>query len=76
MFADNHENEVENPNNVESKDETDKSCNNFTLFESCDKSANPRCHRNDCQDNAYDVTKSEIVAFFCHKINLTIVFDT
>ena len=62
-----HKNKVKNPYDRETEDQTDETCDNLAFLESGYETANPRRYGNDCQNNAYDVTKTKIVTFFlCH----------
>ena len=67
MLANDHQNEVANPNNVESEDKTDQTCNDFAFAKSGDSTANPTCNGDDCENQTYNPAKTEIVSTsFCH----------
>lgn len=67
MLCNYHENEVENPYDCETENQTDETCDNLAFLESGYETANPRSHGDDCQDNANDIAETKIVAFFlCH----------
>ena len=66
MLAYDHQNEVANPNNVESEDKTDQTCNDLAFAKSGDSAENPACYGNDCENQAYNPAKTKIVTFSCH----------
>lgn len=67
MFTCNHQDEVDNPKDKSKTNQTKNSGKNFTFHKSCNCSANPRSEGNDCQNDAYNVTKSKVITFsFCH----------
>ena len=61
MLADDHKDEVKNPNNVKSKDKTDNSCNDLSFTKSGESATYPRSKWNDCQDHADDVRKTKVI---------------
>ena len=71
MFRQDHEDQVENPNDRKTENQTDKTCNDLSFRKSRNKAADPGSDRNDRQDNAYEIAKTEIVALFRHKAILS-----
>ncbi len=65
MLADDHEDEVEDPDNGESEDQTNDARNDFSLGETRNEAAYPRSYGDNCEDYADNVRESEIIAF-CH----------
>ena len=61
MLAYDHEDQVDNPNDGKTENETDKTCNYLALGESRYPAAYPRGNGDDSKDNAYDVRKSEVI---------------
>ena len=67
MLANDHQDKVANPNNVETEDDTDKACNNLAFAKSGQCAENPARNRDDCENQAYNPAKTEIVSTsFCH----------
>ena len=66
----NHKNDVADPNNVESEENSDDCSNNLTILNSCDDSANPRSDWDDCKNKTYDPRQSKVIRFFCHFASL------
>lgn len=66
MFAYDHEDKVDDPNNGEPEYKTDKSGYDFALRESRDPAADPCRYRYDRKDDAHDVGQSEVIALICH----------
>ena len=62
-----HKDKVKNPYNRETEDQTDKTCDNLAFLKSGYETANPRGRWKNCQNNADNVSPTEIVTFFlCH----------
>ena len=55
MLGNDHENKVENPNDVPAEDQANKTRNDFTFRKTGNETANSRGNGNDRKDNAYDV---------------------
>lgn len=61
MFAYNHQNKVDEPNDVETEDKSDQACNNLAFSESCYCTKNPSCDRNDCKNKTYHIAQTKII---------------
>ena len=63
----NHKDEVENPDDVPSKEKADNTGNDFAFLKSCEPAQKPGCYRNDCKNYTYKSSKSKVIFSFCHK---------
>lgn len=66
FFAENHENEVQNPNDSETTDQSDDCSNNLAFLETCDNATDPCRYGDDCQNQADNITQTKVITFFCH----------
>ena len=65
-FVHDHPNDVKNPNNSKSENQTDKTSNNLAFHKASYETANPRSYRDDSQNQTNDPAQSKIVIFTCH----------
>ena len=73
MLADDHENEVDQPDNPAAEEDADDSRNNLAILKTRNNAANPRSDGDYRQDNAYNVGKTKVIAF-CHGSNSFKIF--
>lgn len=73
-LVDNHENDIADPNDVESEENSDDCSNNFSILNSCDDSANPRSWWDNCKNKTYDPRQSKVIRFFCHFVSLLFLY--
>ena len=67
MLANDHEDDVANPNDVESEDKTDQTSNDFAFAKSGDSTADPAGYGDDCENQANDPAKTKVISTsFCH----------
>ncbi len=73
VFADNHENDVANPDDVPTEYQTNDTGNDLSVAKARNESQYPRSNGDNCKDYANDVRKSEVIAL-CHGSNSFLVF--
>ncbi len=56
MFGNDHEDQVEEPDNIPAQNKAQDRRNDFPLHKSCDKAADKCRNGNDCEDHADEVT--------------------
>ena len=66
MTAKNHDNQVDEPDNPSTEDDTKNSGNNFSVHNSRNDSANPCSNGYNRKDNAYKSVEPEIIFSFSH----------
>ena len=69
MLANNHENQIQYPNDCETEYKADKTCYDFALGESGYPAADPCSDGDYSENNAYDVCESEVITL-CHDVYL------
>ncbi len=69
MFADDHEDEVDQPYDPETEEQTEYSRYDLTVGNTRNNAADPRRNGDYSEDNAYDVRKTEVIAL-SHGIHL------
>ncbi len=65
VFLSNHKHKVQNPDNP-SAENSDNCSNDFSFLESCNNTQKPSCEWDDCKNQAYNVTQTKVIRFFCH----------
>ena len=66
LFLDNHKYDVQNPDDVPAKQQTQNTGYNLALLNSGDNAANQRRDWDDCENKTYYPTKSKVIVLFCH----------
>ena len=74
VFANNHEDEVDQPYNPETKENTEDARNDLTVRKTRDDAANPRSNGDNSKNYAYDIRKTKVIATFCHVRSLLLIF--
>ena len=75
MFAYNHKDQVEKPNDVEAEHQTDDESYDFALLKSGNCAADPGRNGDYRKNNADNPGKSKVIAFSHNQKNLLIFID-
>ena len=66
VFRQDHENQIEDPDNIPAEDQSNNSCNDLSFRKARNETADPGSDGDNCQNHADNITQTKIVAFFCH----------
>ena len=66
MLAEDHENQIDDPDDVPPEDQAQDARQNFSFGEPRNRTANPGRYGNDRQNDAHQIAQAEIIALSCH----------
>ena len=66
MLADDHKNQVYDPDDVPSENDAKDARQNFPLCNTSDRAADTRRYGDNREDHAHKIAKTEIIALSCH----------
>ena len=66
LLVEDHANEVRNPNDIPSEDETEDPCDDLPFLDARHNAANPSGNRDDSQNQANKPAEPKVIRFPCH----------